>query len=670
MNKTVSVNISGFVFNIEEYAYDKLGKYLDTIRGYFKESDGRDEIMTDIESRIAELFQQKLSVSKQVINMVDVDEVIEVMGQPEAYLDDEAAAENEPSDGGASTQTKQGHTKRIYRDKDENFLGGVCAGLAHYFGWDPLWPRIVFIVMFFGFGTGFLIYLILWMIIPAARTTNEKLEMKGEKVNVDNIGKTVKDKMNDFGEGVRPATEKVKGAVNQVAEQAGEKLPGVFNVVAKVGAVFMIFIGACFTFLLISFLIGSEAIISISDTGIHSASASSFFEIVFSNSVQSGLAYTGITFILSTIIIALFYHGIRILINVKQRIKGVGLGLLILGITGIVLCASSGYQLGKDFYNKNVVKEIVTIEQPQGDTLFLNLMDDRLYNASYNSEIQLHSQEDFEGYHHDGYPILEINKDNIHLGYPELDIRRSETDKFQVILYKESRGPSARSAYNKAENIRYNIDQKDSLLVFSSYYTIKKKDKLRAQDVQIIVKVPEGKSVYLSPRMRHIIYDVRNSQDMYDGDMVGKTWTMINGELSHSKRVIVLNKDPKDLVKNTFPEASYHRVYAYRSENTANAISLPFPGINKATELSQEQTLKLMTIVKAGSGKASTDTVCAPKYAFYFYDTEKKQVVGQMELSSDCEIISTTPNTPSTNGQKMHNALINFITNDLQLATS
>jgi len=183
MKKTISINISGIIFNIEEDAYDVLKKYLDTISGYFTDSDGKQEIMTDIETRIAELFQARLNDGKNVVGMTDVEEVIDIMGRPEEYLNEEDAAFT-------SSQNRTSRAKRrVYRDVDRNLVGGVCAGVSHYFGWDPIWLRLIWGLSIAIFGVGIIPYIILWIIIPGAKSTSEKLEMMGEPVTVESIKK-------------------------------------------------------------------------------------------------------------------------------------------------------------------------------------------------------------------------------------------------------------------------------------------------------------------------------------------------------------------------------------------------------------------------------------------------------------------------------------------------
>src|SRR3989304_2523326 len=163
MKKTITMNLSGIIFHIEEDAYETLSKYLNTIKGYFKDSDGGDEIMADIESRIAEMLSEKLNTGKQAILIADVEEVIAIMGKPEDY-----AGENSNSETKEETKTEEqaGERKRrrrVFRDPDEKILGGVCSGIANYFDFDPLWLRLGWVVLTLLGGAGILIYIIIWI---------------------------------------------------------------------------------------------------------------------------------------------------------------------------------------------------------------------------------------------------------------------------------------------------------------------------------------------------------------------------------------------------------------------------------------------------------------------------------------------------------------------------
>ena len=194
MNKTVTVNIGGMVFHIEELAYEKMKKYLDAIRGYFTSSDGRDEIIQDIESRMAEMFNERIGTVRQVVTEEDVDFVINTMGKPEQVAGEDD--ENNEQKGTSSRSryfTGEKPYRRLFRDPDDKVISGVCSGFSHYVGIDPIWIRLAFAVAFFVFGSGLLLYILLIVIIPKAQTPTDKLEMRGEPVNINNIKRTIED---------------------------------------------------------------------------------------------------------------------------------------------------------------------------------------------------------------------------------------------------------------------------------------------------------------------------------------------------------------------------------------------------------------------------------------------------------------------------------------------
>lgn len=182
MKKTYTINISGTVFHIEEDAYEKLNLYLTGLKQHFGDDAEGAEIFADIEARIAEIFHAHKTPEKEVITMERVDEVIETMGVPEDF-EAEAA-----SGTGRAGKTK----KRLYRDPDHKTIGGVCSGLATYFNMDPVIMRLIFFFLLLINGLGLLIYIILWIAVPEAKTTAQRLEMRGEPVTTGNIEKWIK----------------------------------------------------------------------------------------------------------------------------------------------------------------------------------------------------------------------------------------------------------------------------------------------------------------------------------------------------------------------------------------------------------------------------------------------------------------------------------------------
>jgi phage shock protein PspC (stress-responsive transcriptional regulator) len=184
MKITVSINLGGYSFNIDEDAYSELKRYLKNLEIHFAAEESSSEILSDIEARMAELLRVKLTGYKQVITIEDVNDVISIMGNPEDISDNEGPTRKE------KFSTPGPH--RIYRDPDKRFIGGVCAGMGAYWDIEPWVIRGIFVVMTLAGGLGILVYLILYVVLPEAKTTAQKIEMKGDPVNIHNIKESVK----------------------------------------------------------------------------------------------------------------------------------------------------------------------------------------------------------------------------------------------------------------------------------------------------------------------------------------------------------------------------------------------------------------------------------------------------------------------------------------------
>lgn len=189
MNKTITINLAGINFYIDEDAYAQLKQYLENIAASL-DAESRAETLQDIESRIAELFLQEQHHKSQVIREKEIDRIIEIMGQPEDYDIDEGTQKSKSS----SKKQDPEPIKKLYRDMDNSVVGGVLAGLSHYFGISLFWLRIIFILLILAsYSSVILVYIILWIAAPAAKTTSEKLEMKGERVDIGNIERKVRE---------------------------------------------------------------------------------------------------------------------------------------------------------------------------------------------------------------------------------------------------------------------------------------------------------------------------------------------------------------------------------------------------------------------------------------------------------------------------------------------
>jgi len=207
MNKTFNINLGGYPFSIDEDAYNYIQEYLHTIRNHFSTSESCDEILLDIEVRMAELFQEHLK-GRMIISMKEIDEVIAVMGKPEDFG---AEAMGEHKSYYSKRQRKAipiNTGKRLFRDPDDKKLAGVCSGISAYLGiHDPVWVRLFFLALIFGAGVGPIMYLAIWFMVPEAVTASDKLSMRGEPSTVENIAKVVEEEISGLGDKINKWTK-------------------------------------------------------------------------------------------------------------------------------------------------------------------------------------------------------------------------------------------------------------------------------------------------------------------------------------------------------------------------------------------------------------------------------------------------------------------------------
>lgn len=192
MNKTNNVNIGGFPFTIDDDAYAHLQKYLDKIENHFRHSEGYEEIIDDIENRMAELLNERIR-NKRIVSMEDVEHAIGILGTTADFGADDF------TESGSAFDSSYKTGKKLFRDPDDKIIGGVCSGLAAYFGiQDPIWVRIGFAILALGAGIGIPLYLLMWALVPEALTPKDFLSMRGEPINVNNIAKIVEDQVENI----------------------------------------------------------------------------------------------------------------------------------------------------------------------------------------------------------------------------------------------------------------------------------------------------------------------------------------------------------------------------------------------------------------------------------------------------------------------------------------
>jgi phage shock protein PspC (stress-responsive transcriptional regulator) len=518
MNKTVTVNLGGIVFHIDEDAYEVLHQYLESIKGHFHTSEGKDEITSDIEARIAELFTEKLKSGRQVIVLADVNEAISVMGKPEDFSGEEKSNDAPPLEEkfqSSGTTTK----RRVYRNGDEKIVGGVCSGISSYLDIDPLWLRLLFAVMFFGFGTGLLLYIILWIVIPEAKTTAQKLEMKGEKVNVENIEKNIKEEMDNLK---KKFEDFKKDAKNMTSKDKTEKVRGVFgnivhafvqivlyavNVFAKFIGIFFIILGIVICIILMRLMLGISGIMPVAD--------SDLVRLFFDTRSELFWASLGTSLLIGIPFLMLMYKGFRLLFNIKNRNKTLNAIAASFWIIGVVICSILFFNMINNYSEKAVVRMDTPIKQPNGDVLYLDV--------NRNSTDEWNSKFHFNTINING---LWVMNGKTMVSNVDLKIQKSSSDKFELIKVQSSRGKTFKDASDAANAITSEVVQQDSLLILPDDYMLEATGKFRFQNLTYILKVPVGKSIYLEPKTKHILDDIDNVTDTRDADMVGRKWIM------------------------------------------------------------------------------------------------------------------------------------------------
>lgn len=609
MKKIININMSGRVIPIEDSAYEKLQGYIESLRRYFAKEEDRDEIINDIESRIAELMSEKIRKGAPCITDTDIDEIAASMGRPEDFDADIADA---PSSSYTESQQQSSYSekrtrRRLYRDTNDKFIGGVCSGIAAYLNVDPSIVRILFaIITFGGFGLGFvayillwivvpekenesysgkrlyrnpegrvlggvagglaayfnretwvirlifaapflfsiflgmlratfwahdfdffpnivfgslsssfiLAYIILWIVLPEARSTYEKMEMRGEKVDVNSIRQNMKDRAKSWGDDIKSAAqqigdkEKIKqwtddvkdsstrfankakefadtkgkkfaAEVGEVGRRAGSGLGHAIGVLFKV---FFIFIAGTIAFAL---FVGLMALLF---GGIAWWPVNNF---LWTSKWQQLYAWGTLIFFLLVPLIGFIVWLIRRIAGVRSRSSYLGWtfgSLWTIGWFAVFLFFVSIMRDFSDFETSG--ERPVTLTQPANGKMIVVVSEPELeYTGRF-------------GWMNDGGEGWDLSTDSLKLSWVSFDIDKSFDSQYHVAVKTYSYGKTPADALRRAEKIEYTVSSMDSLLDLSNGFSIYKDEKFRGQRVEVVIKVPVGKKIRFDESVR------------------------------------------------------------------------------------------------------------------------------------------------------------------------
>ncbi|MBA3665749.1 MAG: PspC domain-containing protein [Bacteroidetes bacterium] len=552
MNKTVTINISGIIFHIEEDAFEKLSKYLGTIKGYFSRTEGGNEIMSDIEARIAEMLQTKINAVKQVVLMADVDAVIETMGRPEEFAGEEEPLNNTQP---AEEEVNETGKKRMFRDPDHKAVAGVCSGIAAYFDVDVVWVRLaMFLLIFFG-GVSLWVYIILWIVIPEAKTTADKLAMRGERIDINNISKTVKEeaeqvkkRMEKYGKDfITKDYSQPKNFFDKLANFIKDFFVLFGNLFGRVIGFILLTFGMIFMFVLLSTIFGFSVMGS-------NTEYNDWVNLFFIDRSHYTLGMLGIILCFGVPVLMMIYGGIKLLFKIHYSNRWLNLSAGLIWFIGFVIALFIGITTGKDFGNGGKIKEQVQLQQH--DTLYLTLNRDKqlLASLNLNAEDDYNSHGEIRFKRHNSDYLIGKNPEKFFAGYATLNVVPSLTDNFELYIIKEARGEDRRAASERAKVISYKVVQKDSVISFDELFTVPATEKFRVQEIHILLKVPRGKVIHLDKNLASFISDVENVTNTFDSEMVNRRWVMTKEGLECIDcEGLEVNEDEHDLPAPPLP---------------------------------------------------------------------------------------------------------------------
>ncbi len=505
MNKTININLAGFIFHMDEQAYIALKKYLDTIAGFYTEREGKAEIIQDIEARISELFSDK---NREVITLQDVEEVIIIMGKPEDYLEDEAI---EGDSYTSSFEEKTKDQKRFFRHPQEKIIGGVCGGAGAYFNIDPLWIRLGFVFGVLLWGLSPLVYLLLWLIIPEAKTRSEKLQMQGEPINIDNISKAIREEITELNDNIKESgfEDKIKNFIKGILNFIKSIFRFIFKFIGGLFGVFLFIIGLSMFIGLLVLLFGAPSvIISGNDNFIFNVADLGMMSDIFAQSfLQIILFVGGVVLGLLAPAFLLIYLGLRLLSNITTLPKITIVSAIVVSFIGFIMFGASAIMHESQFESQYELTEPLKFEALAADTIYIEVDDTFIAKPNFSNK-------------------LTVNRDKYYINGVYLNITKARNSSEPILeLTKISYGPNRINARDNAERINYGISGDSTTLFIPNNVELDLNTKYRKQRVEIKLSLPVGKTIYLNNSLDYI-YGVELNGRYWHHPSLGHYYTM------------------------------------------------------------------------------------------------------------------------------------------------
>lgn len=490
MNKILNINLGGYALTIDDDAYEYLQAYLESIRKRFSESEGRDEIVHDIESRLGEIISQSMG-NRSIVMLPDVEAAVEIMGKPEDFG-------GETTSAGSSGSTRSGRAKssstirtgkRLFRDEEDATVGGVCSGLSAYFGiHDPVWMRLIFVLLTF-LSAGFWIpaYILLWILVPPAKTAADRLAMRGAPINVDNIAKEIEDSFerisNEFGSQKKSGDGKDRSFSNAVSSGVtvlGQMFGFIVRFIAKFGLIIAAIVAiALFIALAVSWVAGIWGLLA----------AAPFVDYFspFSSGV-TWLGFANLFFLLGLPVLGLSLMFGRALFKVRTPgWLSISLGLF-WTVNLISVIFLTGFAV-KNYRQGGSVTKPIDLTGMSSDTLRVE-----------GIELGESGSESYWLFGNNEGIRMSDNRVEIE-DLVQIRVRRSESGSFKCSQIVRARGSSSSEAIANAEDTEFAATIRGNVLSVPTSFGISQGQKWRGQHILINIDVPVGKSVVFDEKI-------------------------------------------------------------------------------------------------------------------------------------------------------------------------
>ena len=505
MNKTVNINLASTFFHIDENAYQILERYLRKLKEGFKDTAGGEEIMQDIEARIAELFQDLKTNPDYVINTADVEKVIEIMGEPETVLSEEDI----------NTSQEKIHRK-LYRDPEDKYIGGIAAGLGHYFKIDATWIRLIwlFLALFSG-GVFTLIYILFWILVPLAKTTGDLLRMKGEPVNIATIKKKIKEEFDDV-------TTKIKDLDYEKAGSTLKKKSKNFfqfleNLIRKIPSIILKLIGLVFLLISISSIfalfIGSFVLLGLGNLLLP-------FQFVDLGVFPDSFWRIALILVVLIPFIFLFSLGIRLLRGVSSRIGSVSrlvlFSLWIIAIGALVFTGTNQIRKNSITATQTTIHELaIEHEDTLRVSLFINEIKPNSWKFKKNNPLNALSRR------------IEKSQKLV-----TLSIKPNKLSSTSLEIQASAKGADEKKAQQAVKQLTYRWEQEGDILFLDDQIKNQPLSGFQTKNIEMTLLLKEGQIIALDESLRKVLsYPVENNQNWNSRSTAGYLWKMGPQEL-------------------------------------------------------------------------------------------------------------------------------------------